>query len=608
MLEMVYPSWHSLKDTKPKLDKADIIKNLGIKPKDINDIVKDAQNAYKMVFEQVVLVMVQARYIIASYNFGPDFIGRLLLLDLLFNKKYKREGVDLPKIQENIIKMLEENKGSNDVISYLQSLETELSKDLLLGIQARKVVFSPVIRGTTLGIFENKKFYSYYQSYICLSYPLELFKKLLMVDYENRSSIENYIVQEVEAAVNKYDPFYPQNRNRLKASEIDDFNVLKKEGKLAEILTKYTSIKKTDILQSVRNHITTYLGSWASDIFAKISNPFYSEEAAKSIFDRRKNFKKMFDIKQDSEEIMIKLNKKPIDALHKLGQLDDFFNVLKVGLQDNLQAINNRKPYLLEPTISNENALSELGNWYESHATGILATKDSLPKIIASIINFDLYRNISDVTDALSDAELLQKSYEEAKKVSSASEKVSTKSTPVKDRNKKITYIISTNLYLDKNRDIGNGRTNFDDLLYFIKENKVEHINDLYIIPNKIMETWSIFTKNDDGILEASFSSKEQDRMMFRFKSIPIFFKEDTPEEGLYTFNQLISYQYSKVNNFPFPYMSVFPWPLWLENLEGSDTEIEDEATNEGKDDSNTEIDEANNEPIENDQQADSPM
>ena len=608
MLEMVYPSWHSLKDTKPKLDKADIIKNLGIKPKDINDIVKDAQNAYKMVFEQVVLVMVQARYIVASDNVGPDFIGRLSLLDLLFNKEYKREGVDLPKIQEKIIKMLEENKGSNDVISYLQSLETELSKDLLLGIQTRKVVFSPVIRGITQGIFENKKFYSYYQSYICLSYPLELFKKLLMVDYENRSSIENYIVQEVEAAVNKYDPFYPQNRNRLKASEIDDFNVLKKEGKLAEILTKYTSIKKTDILQSVRNHITTYLGSWASDIFAKISNPFYSEEAAKSIFDRRKNFKKMFDIKQDSEEIMIKLNKKPIDALHKLGQLDDFFNVLKVGLQDNLQAINNRKSYPLESTISNENALSELGNWYESHATGILATKDSLPKIIASIINFDLYRNISDVTDALSDAELLQESYEEAKKVSSAGEKVSTKSTPVKDRNKKITYIISTNLYLDKNRDIGNGRTNFDDLLYFIKENKVEPINDLYMIPNKIMETWSIFTKNDDGILEASFSSKEQDRMMFRFKSIPIFFKEDTPEEGLYTFNQLISYQYSKVNNFPFPYMSVFPWPLWLENLEGSDTEIEDEATNEGKDDSNTEIDEANNEPIENDQQADSPM
>ena len=54
--------------------------------------------------------------------------------------------------------MLEENKGSNDVISYLQSLETELSKDLLLGIQARKVVFSPVIRGITQGIFENKKF------------------------------------------------------------------------------------------------------------------------------------------------------------------------------------------------------------------------------------------------------------------------------------------------------------------------------------------------------------------------------------------------------------------------------------------------------------------
>lgn len=181
-----------------------------------------------------------------------------------------------------------------------------------------------------------------------------------------------------------------------------------KKGSWQKILTKYTSIKKTDILQNVRNHITTYLGSWASDIFAKISNPFYSEEAAKSIFDRRKNFKKMFDIKQDSEEIMIKLNKKPIDALHKLGQLDDFFNVLKVGLQDNLQAINN-KPYLLEPTISNENALSELGNWYESHATGILATKDSLPKIIASIINFDLYRNISDVTDALSDAELLGK-------------------------------------------------------------------------------------------------------------------------------------------------------------------------------------------------------
>lgn len=65
-------------------------------------------------------------------------------------------------------------------------------------------------------------------------------------------------------------------------------------------------------------------------------------------------------------------------------------------------------------------------------------------------------------------------------------------------------------MYLDKNRDIGNGRTNFDDLLYFIKENKVEPINDLYMIPNKIMETWSIFTKNDDGILEASLALKSR--------------------------------------------------------------------------------------------------
>lgn len=572
-----------LLDNKAEKAEVDNIKTLGIRPKDITDISKDAQNVYKMVFEQVVLVMVQARQIIRNPDLSSDFLGRMVLLDLLYGEKSQSDESGLAELRSLVSNMLEENKGSNDIISYLQSLGTEGSSKILRGIERDKVAFSSVG-------FENikiKKVYSYYQSYICLYYPLKLFKKLLMVQYEDKESIKKRILIEIKRAVNDHDPFYPHNSRHLTEDQIQDFQKLKNAEEFSDILLKYTRIDKATILKKVQVDLAVSLGDWSSDIFAQISNPYYSEDLAKSFATKRQNFMQLFDIDYNAEEILITLNKKPVEALHKLNQLDDFFDSLQIGLRAKLEGKNYSRSYLVERKINNDNALSELSTWYENHSSGMVSNIDSVPKIIASIIRFDLHSYSREAKEALYLASLLKEAYQEATQKSNHkhSLKRTNKASPVRERNEIITYIITAYLYLDKDFKLKfNDSTSFDNFRACVKQNRADAINGLVTIPNHLMETWTVFVKNEDGSFDGSFNTIEQDKMMFRFKNIPLFFKNETPENGLGLVNQLIANQSTMFNDVPYPYMSAFPWPLWLlyvESLENNQKEIDESLVSE---------------------------
>lgn len=77
----------SNEEVKADTKEENLIDIFNINSKDLNLIVKDAQNCYEMVFEQIFLMMIYVRCLIENENFGSAFISRFKLIHLLFNNR-----------------------------------------------------------------------------------------------------------------------------------------------------------------------------------------------------------------------------------------------------------------------------------------------------------------------------------------------------------------------------------------------------------------------------------------------------------------------------------------------------------------------------------------
>lgn len=560
----------SVNNEKNSIDKQ--LSDFGISAKDVNDISRDAQNAYKMVFEQVLLVMIYVRLLLKNQRLSVDIANRMELIHGLFS--IEQNSDELRAIQSHVLNLLELDKGSNDIIFYLQNLNTDISKSLLNKIQEGKVAFAPIY----VRRVEMKKKYSYYQMYICLQNPVQLFEILLNQEIHDKDSIEKLLLSKLE-----------------------------------------TTKDKSILLKTVRKSLAENLGDWANRIFARISNPNFSSQYNKSILDFRKNFSKFYEIDTNGDKVTLVANQKLVKSLHQLNQLDDFFDSMKLALMAKFESENRSRGTVIESFINNENALAELSSWYSRYGTDLLSKIDKIPKSIITILEFDLINSSPSLNQSLFDAEALKFAYEEADKKFNAFRKKYTKAkeiivkskfieyighrdiheflfglqpvtqkraklSPVRARNEILTYLVTTNLYMHKRLEPASNIWNFDEFLFMVKNRQAyklikNEINDwgysnrkyndikhLSLLSNRIMESWTVFKENDDGTLDATFNLSEQDKMTYRFKTVPIFFKKDVATE-LFELNSKIESQSSIDNPKPFPYNSAFPCPLWLEYL-----------------------------------------
>ena len=542
------------------------LKHLNIRPKDVKDITKDAQNAYKMVFEQVLLVM---RYVRQLMMHDSATIGRMNLLSTIFDNKREFDRFDpkeLEEIQTGVLKKLEKNAGSNDVIAYLQSLESNASAHILMRIQENGVAFtptSPVFAGS------HSRPYTYYDMYTCLQHPLELFNKLLSQDIHNEKMIERSIYDRIKHHANSINPMGHSReawhlRKNMSEDQQQYIFKLSKEENFAKIVKDYNPANKDIILQEVRGKLAIDIGKWASDIFSRISNPsFPNSLSGKNPWKEITSLDSFFKIHSDSDNTVISLDSVLLNNLHKINQLDDLFNSLKLAVKAKLGSNTGGRPWIEEQSINNKNALADISAWYERYSTGMLLKIDQIPKAIVSILYYDIEYNDPALKNTIFDAEVLKNIYRDSQ------ERVDEKRvSPVRERNLLLTFIISLNLYL---RDTQN-KTGLDYLVERVKCHDTQRIvtgNDtLSTFTNSIMSSWSIFDHNEDGSLDASFGLDKQDRMMYRFKTIPVFFKKDISTE-LRELLWMISDQASTENPVPFPYNSAFPWPLWIKKSKG---------------------------------------
>lgn len=538
--------------------------SLKIWDKDLEDIVKDAQNAYKMTFEQVFLVMLYVRHLLRveeKEENSPDIEGRIKLIGTLFDGQEPKNKEGFIEVQQHVLQMLENNAGSNDVIAHLQSLKSEDSERILRNIQDHKVVFSPV----KYFYIPIRRQYSYYDLYICIKKPIEIFRKLLSQQVIDKSAVQHQLFNKIKQYVDDINPSDPKVeiiRGKMSPDKKAEFLELYNKNSFSEIIEKYTPFDKNIILQDIRSELAISLGKWSSDIFALISNPFYSEEFSEIHWKHRKNFNKFFSITKDSKSVIMSLDTTPVENLHKLHQLDDLFESLKLGLIAKLDSEKRGRAESAEILINNQTALAEISAWYDRYAVGLFKKIDQIPKAIVTIIDFDLDRRDLGLNTACIDAGILKKAYSSLPNIE-AELKKRPKKSPVRERNAIITYIISSNLYLNGNAKKSGYDSNFNYLLSLIECNSVQNIKDLLTLKNPIMASWTIFKENDDGSLNAEFGLEEQDRMMYRFKTIPVFFKKPAKIELNKLAQDIIS-QANTNDPKPFPYNSDFPWPLWI--------------------------------------------
>ncbi|MGP4965111.1 hypothetical protein [Psychrobacter celer] len=529
---------------------------LKIRPKDIEDIVRDAQNTYKMVFEQVFLVMRYVRYLIEDEQNALAVRGRMNFLMTVFKRQENADDEILDNIRKNILKKLEKDVGSNDIIAYLQTLESNESSAILRGMQENGVAFAPIecVRGQDVS-----RSYPYYDMYMCLQHPLDIFKMLLKKNNHEASDIERSIYYKIKSHA---DHVNPKGIRLQSISEEQYQHMLKldKEGSLAKIVDEYTPHNKDSILSEVRSDIAIELGRWATEVFDKISNPSYGKTKNK-LGQKQITFDNSFKINIGSDRTVIDIQSGLVGNLNKINQLDDLFDSIKLAVKAKLKSPKfSGRPHRAEERFNNENALADISAWYDRYSTEMFRRIDQIPKAIVSIIYFDLERGIPSLNHVFRDAQELKNAYESVQEKPAAK-----KASPVKERNLLITCINSLNLYLnnDKSQD------NLNNLIQRVQDKDTLGINNLYRLNNPIMSLWTVFSENKDeddnltGSLDASFGETEQEKMMYRFKTVPFFFKRKANIE-LRELIYSISSQSSTENPVPYPYNSAFPLPLWI--------------------------------------------
>lgn len=553
------------------------LKQLKIRPNDIDSIVKDAQNACKMVFEQVFLVMRYVRYMLEDKRMAQYVIGRMNFLLAVFDNYENVDQEDLDNIRSSVLKKLEENLGSNDIIAYLQSLNSDISDSILRKMQENGVAFAPIHRVHMIGLSRP---YPYYDLYMCLHHPIEIFRMMLSQRIYQAADIERIVYDEIKLLATKIKheadrKTYVISNDKITEDEqkkIFELDKLSKDGEFAQIVDGYYQNAKDYVLSEVRSNLAVELGNWASDIFAKISNPSYASVLKETPWKKQVTFNDFFKIYNESDRTIISIQSALVGNLHKLNQLDDLFDSLKLAVKAKLDSHRvTGRPYQAEVHFNNENALAEISAWYDRYSTRMFKKIDQIPKAIVSIIHFDLERNSPSLKKVIYDAQSLKDAYDKLETDSSAK-----RASPVKERNMLITCIISLNLYLDSD----SRKENLRGITESIRNENNSSIKGLYSLGNPIMSLWTVFKEQENNLdagLNANFGEDEQKQMMHRFKTVPVFFKREARIE----LNELIgdiNGQSSTEEPVPFPYNSTFPLPLWIRKtpkIDNNDGEIE---------------------------------
>lgn len=507
-----------------------IYSELGLNKRELHG---QALNTWKMMWEQILILALYARqqYFKESAE-AENFQQRIKMIHLLSceyaskNNSNLSFDKDIREIFQKTLDLIEDECGSTKIIEFLLDEETstlQTSKKCILSkMEEAKIAFSPMPHHYT-------RDYSYYSLYSILHNPIFFISKLLSISEPDEHVITNTVITTI------YD-YLCQNKRFLMGirtgNPFENFKDKPLQEKERIIIENFSFLKdKQQIKKLIQGQIAEFIGKDVQKTFNQLSDPFFSEHDQENKF-----FASIVEIDSDTETFKISVDKKAFVNLMNLNQLDELALVMKSELKKYAQNKNGRTRISgIENRLDQAAALEKISDWYSHSNTGLFTRADQIPKIIVSILEFDIryFKGMFDPELGFNKTMLTakQKPYSQLQ---------------AKEIYMLVSAYIRNRLYYNDKRD------DRDSMHGWLLDGLVNRTFDgILLHPNRMMEAWVGFE-----------SELEQQKMLDRFKRMSPYLKVKNPK----MVESLIQDQKNKGNDEsapPYPLNSFFPLPLW---------------------------------------------
>lgn len=484
---------------------------LGINRK---ELIKSFNNIHKMAWEQVLLLAFYSRQQYFTSEGDSDFYQRIKLV---------HAATHTPKLMGRILVKIQNGCGSNEIIKMLLDGAEEggllaEEKQLLRRMEENNIAFA---------FCQKKKTYSYYSLYKILNNPIDIFQSLLSI-----TNIDNDFDSIIAIYLNKY-----LLKNRL----INDLNrnlfpdAPSFEGLMECIEEKNIKIKQDEFSNFVKGELAHRLGEDFQKVFKGLSYPNLIEEQNSKT---ESTFDKMCDLSSGKDDFTLTFDKKTLRNLVGLGQIDGIVEGLKSEINKVIKSGTSNKSFGLISEGSYSEAFDDLSLWYSTSNTGLIRKLEQVPRLVASVIEFDIrnelgfcsretgFISLRNINNRLSS----QDSY-----------RVTTGFIHHCLWNKGSPYDFNDNSFIQKS---------VDEFIETPEKNNLTNREEgkLGMVPNLIMASWA---------------DQDLQPMIERFKKLPRYLKgKNIDFVEAYVTNQL---RVSRDEASPYPINSLFPLPLWVE-------------------------------------------
>jgi hypothetical protein len=498
------------------------------------EILDQTLNTWKMMWEQLLMIAIYARqqYMESNQSNADNFQQRMKMIHLLTDVYRYRASTsfdkDTPEIFHKVLALIEDECGSTKIIEFLldeEASQYQKSKKCILSqMEQAKIAFSPTPA-------DSKRDYSYYSLYKILHNPIFYISKIMSIPVPDKQVIHATVVNTT------YD-YLAQNRRFLLSRNENPIARLSKsiEDKEQIILENLAFLEgKEDIKNLIKGQIADFIGTDVYKVFNLLSDPFYNEENPQN-----KLFASVFTIRPEADEFNISLDRKALINLINLNQLDELASVMKSEIKKVVLNKNQiTRNFGIETKVDQASALEKISEWYIKAQTDLFNRTDQVPKLIASILEFDIryFKGMFDPELGF-DRSLLTKNHKNFYSPLQA---------------KEIYLFVSA--YIRNKLYYNDPRPDRNSLNGWLIDHLVDRDfpEDIFFHKNRMMETWATFE-----------DEKQHQKMLDRFKRMPAYLD---PQNKNY---KEMSYFINKQKEFgndenapPYPLNSFFPLPLW---------------------------------------------
>ncbi|MCO7255406.1 hypothetical protein KSI86_14685 [Dickeya oryzae] len=473
-------------------------KVLGINVKKLISVV---QNIHKMSWEQVLLLALYSRQQYFTSEDGVGFSHRIQLVHKALHHS------DLCK---DVLTLLHQKMGSNEIVKMLLNHESSQASVLLRDMEQNNIAFA---------CERHKHPYSYYAMYSILHNPLSVFQKLTIFDRLS-TTIPAFIVHTYQETYSDVLLFTDKEHPLFDSS-------LSLNG-FIEILEKNNTKINLEIFPSqVKGRMAQTIGKYLKEAFEQL---IWRGQAAQKGYEPVSLFSEMCTAKRDHQQFRLDFDIAKLENLINLGQIEGVTEGVKAEV---LKAFGKQPPTRLfgQPNYSDSaGELDALSNWYGSVNTGLIKKIEQIPRLIASILDFDLRYRIGIGSDGFGLVPMTNFKF----------------NLTSKDYYHLATGIIHHTLYR-----LGNSYDLQNPLRVYTKVD--QYLANILKTENEPSET---------SALMSTWADLASAPMIERFKKLPHYLK---PHKKIEVISRKIDQQRARSRDdaTPYPINSLFPLPLW---------------------------------------------